>query len=77
VLVFSDTCPMDYPSSQKDSSKKTSKLLGSKDVQLGLPELDPKLMVKARNIDEVREWANRENVAAGLERLTSFKTFRI
>ncbi len=58
-------------------AEKTSKLFGSKDVQLERPNLDPKLMVKARNGDEVRAWASRQDVAAGLERLATFKRFRL
>lgn len=51
---------------------KTKSLFGKGDVQLGLPDLDPKLLVKADDPDEVREWAQREGVAAGLRRISVF-----
>jgi hypothetical protein len=57
--------------------EKAAKLLGAEDVQLGLFDLDPKLMVKAKDVDATREWAQREGVAAGLHQLSNFGTFRI
>ena len=48
---------------------KVTKLLGSQDVQLGLPELDPKLMVKGKDEDEVRAWAQHSQVTNSLKQL--------
>ncbi len=45
------------------------KLLGGKDVQLGLPDLDERLIVRAQNAAETREWASQEHVKAALTEL--------
>ncbi|MEZ4462630.1 MAG: hypothetical protein R3E66_23470 [bacterium] len=54
---------------------KVAKLIGSQDVQLGLPEIDPRLMVKASNQDEARNWATRANVTRGLTKLVTLRNY--
>ncbi len=55
------------------------KLLSSEDVhlQLGLPDLDPKLMVRAKDGQAVQDWARLENVAEGLRQLINLRAFRL
>lgn len=48
---------------------KVTKYLGSQDVQLGLPEIDPKLMVKGKDENEVRQWAQQAQIARSLSEL--------
>lgn len=54
---------------------KVAKLIGSQDVQLGLPEIDPKLMVKAADADEAQAWAQQAKVMRGLKRLVDLRAY--
>ncbi len=54
---------------------KVNKLIGAEDVQLGLPELDPKLLVTAPDENKIRMWAQRPNVVKGLRRLVGLKGY--
>lgn len=56
-----------------------SKAVGSQDVRLEIEDLDPELLVKGKNEDEIRAWAQRENVSRGLRDMVALKhgTFRI
>jgi len=56
---------------------KVAKVFGSQDIELGLPKLDSRLLVKAQDADEVREWAQGEGVAKGLRKLSNLDAFRI
>lgn len=46
--------------------RKIGKVVGMQDIQLDLPGLDEKLMVRATSEDEVRRWAQRADVSRGL-----------
>lgn len=54
---------------------KAAKLIGAEDVQLGLPDLDPKLMVTGRDENKIRGWAQRPDVVKGLRRLVTLKSY--
>lgn len=58
---------------------KIGKVVGMQDIQLDLPGIDEKLMVRGSNEDEVRRWARRVDVSRGLTDLIelSSATFEV
>jgi hypothetical protein len=81
VTVFKTDIEANLPAGMAIVSEgiisKVTKMFGAEDIQLGLAELDPKLMIQAQNADEVREWARRENVRLGLGQLSKLTAFRL
>jgi hypothetical protein len=69
--------PQDLSIEDEWVGAKVAKLFGSQDVQLGLPKLDSRLLIKAQDADAVREWAQGEGVAKGLRKLSNLNAFRI
>ncbi len=69
--------PQDLSIEDEWVGAKVAKLFGSQDVQLGLPKLDSRLLIKAQDADAVREWAQGEGVAKGLRKLSNLDAFRI
>ncbi len=56
---------------------KTVKLFAGEDVQIGLPDLDSKLMIRAQDDSAVHEWIQRSQVAEGLRQLVKLRGFQI
>ncbi len=69
ILRLADNLPAGLWIAAEGFLSKVTKYLGSQDVQLGIPELDPKLMVKGKNEDEIRQWAQQSHITQSLSEL--------
>lgn len=56
---------------------KVAKVFGAKDVHLGVPELDSKLMVNAVDVEAVRKWVRQNHVIAALHEACNLSGFKI
>lgn len=65
--------PSDMSIEEEINGQKLLKFMGAQDIELGLPEFDPKLVVKGRDEEAVREWARRPGVIEGLSRLLELR----
>ncbi len=75
MLKISGTLPAGISIEPEKALDKLAKLIGSEDIQLGLPTLDSKLLVRASNENKIRSWAKRPGVERALRRLVTLSSY--